>query len=51
MSYTIDQLVDLGRSYRSELLGDAIPFWFPRSVDEEFGGFLIARARISWDGA
>lgn len=45
MSYSTDQLVDLGNSYRSDLLGDAIPFWFPRSVDEEFGGFLIARDR------
>ena len=26
--------------YRDGLLHDTIPFWFPRSVDEEHGGFL-----------
>jgi N-acylglucosamine 2-epimerase len=26
--------------YRDGLLDDTIPFWFPRSVDEEYGGFL-----------
>jgi len=27
-------------AYRDGLLLDTIPFWFPRSVDEEHGGFL-----------
>jgi N-acylglucosamine 2-epimerase len=26
--------------YRDGLLHDTIPFWFPRSVDKEYGGFL-----------
>src|SRR5512135_1883199 len=26
--------------YRNGLLLDTIPFWFPRSVDKEHGGFL-----------
>ena len=31
--------------YRRQLLNDTIPFWFPRSLDEEFGGFLLMRDR------
>jgi N-acylglucosamine 2-epimerase len=31
--------------YRDGLLNDVIPFWFPRVVDEEHGGFLFARDR------
>ena len=27
-------------TYRDGLLKDTIPFWFPRSVDTEYGGFL-----------
>ncbi len=30
----------LANFYRSTLLDDVIPFWFPRSVDTEHGGFL-----------
>ena len=26
--------------YRTTLLDDVVPFWFPRSVDDEHGGFL-----------
>lgn len=26
--------------YRDGLLHDTVPFWFPRSVDDEYGGFL-----------
>jgi len=26
--------------YRTGLLNDTLPFWFPRSVDTEHGGFL-----------
>jgi N-acylglucosamine 2-epimerase len=26
--------------YKNQLLNDTIPFWFPKSIDEEFGGFL-----------
>lgn len=31
--------------YKNQLLNDTIPFWFPRSLDEEFGGFLLMRDR------
>lgn len=29
--------------YKKQLLEDTIPFWFPRSVDTEFGGYLLMR--------
>jgi N-acylglucosamine 2-epimerase len=29
--------------YKKQLLEDTIPFWFPRSVDAEFGGYLLMR--------
>ncbi|MCH2113303.1 MAG: AGE family epimerase/isomerase [Pirellulales bacterium] len=38
----IDQLVSV---YRDGLLNDTLPFWLPRSVDREYGGFTIARNR------
>jgi N-acylglucosamine 2-epimerase len=31
--------------YRDGLLQDTLPFWFPRCVDTEFGGYLVARNR------
>lgn len=31
---------DLAPFYRHALLEDCVPFWFPRSVDTEHGGFL-----------
>jgi len=34
------QLEHVGRFYQQTLLLDVIPFWFPRSVDQEFGGYL-----------
>lgn len=30
----------LSRFYRQALLDDVLPFWFPRSVDHQHGGFL-----------
>jgi N-acylglucosamine 2-epimerase len=27
------------------LLNDTIPFWFPKSIYEEFGGYLLMRER------
>jgi N-acylglucosamine 2-epimerase len=41
----IDHLIAV---YRDGLLENTLPFWLPRSVDHEFGGFMIARDR---DGA
>lgn len=31
--------------YRDGLLGDTLPFWFPRCVDDQHGGYLVARDR------
>lgn len=38
----IDQLLAV---YRDGLLNDTLPFWLPRSVDHDHGGFMIARDR------
>ena len=43
MSYTINELDELEEFYSKQLLTDTIPFWFPRSFDLEFGGFLLMR--------
>ncbi|MCL4834690.1 MAG: AGE family epimerase/isomerase [Caldilineaceae bacterium] len=32
-------------TYRDGLLHDTLPFWLPRSVDEEYGGYLFFRDR------
>jgi len=29
--------------YKKQLLGSTVPFWFPRSYDTEFGGYLLMR--------
>ncbi|MEQ1824546.1 MAG: AGE family epimerase/isomerase [Pirellula sp.] len=36
---TVSGREQLRNFYRDSLLQDTIPFWFPRSVDEEHGGF------------
>ncbi len=38
-------LEHLGYFYKQQLLNDTIPFWFPKSIDEKFGGFLFMRDR------
>ncbi|MBS1503746.1 MAG: AGE family epimerase/isomerase, partial [Bacteroidetes bacterium] len=43
MSYTKNELIRLERFYRDQLLNDTVPFWFPRSVDTEYGGYLFMR--------
>lgn len=48
MSYSKNEIVKLKDFYKNQLLNDTIRFWFPKSIDEEFGGFLLMRAR---DGA
>lgn len=45
MSYTIEQLQELSTFYSNQLLNDTVPFWFPRSVDTEHGGYLFMRDR------
>jgi len=43
MSYTKTDLENLGTFYSHQLLHDTVPFWFPRSMDEENGGYLLMR--------
>ena len=43
-----DRLRALLDVYRNGLLHDTLPFWIPRSIDREFGGYLTALDR---DGA
>jgi len=43
MEYSRNDLLSLRNFYRDQLLNNTIPFWFPRSVDTEFGGFLLMR--------
>ncbi|MGM0488084.1 MAG: AGE family epimerase/isomerase [Planctomycetota bacterium] len=42
---TPERREQLVRIYRDGLLEDTVPFWFPRCVDKQFGGFLVARDR------
>lgn len=43
MTYTTEALNELKSFYRDQLLKDTLPFWFPRSIDREHGGFLLMR--------
>lgn len=43
MAYPQSDLQKLYQYYKDQLLKDTIPFWFPRSVDKEYGGFLLMR--------
>jgi N-acylglucosamine 2-epimerase len=40
---TNTDLLQLHQFYQKQLLNDTIPFWFPRSFDQEFGGYLLMR--------
>jgi len=42
---TADRQNELALFYRTALLEDCVPFWFPRSVDAEHGGFFSALDR------
>lgn len=33
----------LAEFYRKQLLEDTIPFWFPGSIDKEYGGYLLMK--------
>lgn len=37
---TANQLQSLATFYRQTLMENVIPFWFPRSLDKQFGGYL-----------
>jgi N-acylglucosamine 2-epimerase len=43
MSYSRQDLVALRDFYSNQLLNDTLLFWFPRSVDKEYGGYLLMR--------
>lgn len=43
MSYTTEDLSHLRNFYKSQLLNSTLPFWFPKSIDDEYGGFLFMR--------
>ncbi|MGL2992821.1 AGE family epimerase/isomerase [Flavobacterium sp. TSSA_36] len=43
MSYSKTELQNLKEFYQNQLVHDTIPFWFPRSIDTQFGGFLLMR--------
>ena len=45
MSYSNEELDALASEYRAAIVDEVIPFWLPRSVDEEYGGYLISRDR------
>jgi N-acylglucosamine 2-epimerase len=43
MDYSTQGLEHLREFYRSQLLDSTLPFWFPRSLDNEYGGYLLMR--------
>lgn len=43
MSYSKTDLLVLKNFYQNQLLNDTVPFWFPHSIDAEFGGYLLMR--------
>ena len=43
MKQSRQTLIELQQFYQNQLLSDTIPFWFPRSYDNEYGGFLFMR--------
>jgi len=44
-AYSESELGELRDFYRDSLLNDTLPFWLPRSIDEEHGGYLAMRDR------
>lgn len=43
MNYDISYLREKHDFYKNQLLNDTIQFWFPRSYDQEYGGYLLMR--------
>ncbi|AWO01131.1 N-acylglucosamine 2-epimerase [Chitinophaga alhagiae] len=43
MLYSTTDLLHLRDFYRRQLLDNTVPFWFPRSYDKEYGGYLLMR--------
>jgi N-acylglucosamine 2-epimerase len=44
-AYSNEELETLRDFYKASLLEDTLPFWLPRSLDDEHGGYLTARDR------
>jgi N-acylglucosamine 2-epimerase len=42
---SLPELSSLGAFYRDELLHNIVPFWFPRCVDQQHGGYLHCLGR------
>jgi N-acylglucosamine 2-epimerase len=42
-SVNSEYLKELEAFYSDQLLKDTVPFWFPRSIDDEYGGYLFMR--------
>ena len=45
MSYSESELAVLKEQYRSTLIGEVLPFWLPRALDTEYGGYMTSRDR------
>jgi N-acylglucosamine 2-epimerase len=43
MNYTSAELHELAAFYENQLLTNTVPFWFPRSIDQEHEGYLFMR--------
>lgn len=43
MSYTHQELENLRDFYKNSLINDTLPFWLPRSLDKQYGGYLLMR--------
>jgi len=43
MSYTTEELQKLSAFYKNQLLNNTVPFWFPKSIDKTYGGYLLMR--------
>ncbi|RDC57916.1 N-acylglucosamine 2-epimerase [Pedobacter chinensis] len=43
MSYTTAELQKLSAFYKNQLLNNTVPFWFPKSIDKTYGGYLLMR--------
>lgn len=41
--YNNEDILALASFYKDQLVNDTVPFWFPRSLDHEFGGYLLMR--------
>lgn len=41
--YNNQDILALASFYKNQLVNDTVPFWFPRSLDHEFGGYLLMR--------